>query len=255
MNRTCHLPLLALLFSMIFAPHASATSPPSARKERIEQLETAPSAAGLARKARSEVRLAAENVPLNPHLPVIDDEASTIPRTKDEVARRAMALMVVAMKGAGMPQTRVDAIAELYDLADHFSPAEVRFLRNPVPTPQEGVQFTWRVEAAWALFWALGYVDELHKPTSQCDADRAMEIMATRDARTFISEATLRPLPELLDAADLVYRYHWAVVDARVNGEAAPAGLEAGVTLERHHALNWLIRYMGQEWDEVSTDT
>ncbi|MFN5229343.1 MAG: DUF4272 domain-containing protein [Planctomycetota bacterium] len=23
----------------------------------------------------------------------------------------------------------------------------------------------------------------------------------------------------------------------------------------RHYALNWLIRYMDQEWDDVSTDT
>lgn len=49
--------------------------------------------------------------------------------------------------------------------------------------------------------------------------------------------------------------YHGAVVDARVNDRAAPAGLEPGVTMERHHALNWLIGYMDQAWDEVSTDT
>jgi hypothetical protein len=24
---------------------------------------------------------------------------------------------------------------------------------------------------------------------------------------------------------------------------------------ERHRALNWLIRYMDQEWDEITTDT
>lgn len=28
---------------------------------------------------------------------------------------------------------------------------------------------------------------------------------------------------------------------------------ELGV--ERHRALNWLIRYMNQAWDEVATDT
>jgi len=27
------------------------------------------------------------------------------------------------------------------------------------------------------------------------------------------------------------------------------------VTLERHYALNWLIGYMEQEWDDISTDT
>jgi hypothetical protein len=31
--------------------------------------------------------------------------------------------------------------------------------------------------------------------------------------------------------------------------------LHPGVAQERHHALNWLIGYMDQEWDKVSTDT
>ncbi len=29
----------------------------------------------------------------------------------------------------------------------------------------------------------------------------------------------------------------------------------AGVTKDRHYALNWLIGYMEQEWDDISTDT
>jgi hypothetical protein len=45
------------------------------------------------------------------------------------------------------------------------------------------------------------------------------------------------------------------VVDARVNGRATPAGLDADVIMERHHALNWLIGYMDQAWDDVTTDT
>lgn len=250
------LPILTLLCSTFLAPHAAAeTTPPAARKERIQQLEASPSRAGLARKARSEARLAAEGVPINTQLPAIEDEASAKPRSKAEVARRAMALMVVAMKGAGMEQAKVDAIAGRYLLAEHFTPDESRFLRDPAPSPQESTRFVWRVEAAWTLMWALGYVDSLAKPAAQCDVDRAMELMSQRDARTFVDDAKLRPLPQLLDEADLIYRYHWAVVDARVNGQGAPAGLEPGVTLERHHALNWLIGYMDQDWDEVSTDT
>jgi len=42
----------------------------------------------------------------------------------------------------------------------------------------------------------------------------------------------------------------------------APAGLDIigvsttqGVTYERHYAPNWLIGYMDEEWDDISTDT
>ena len=43
--------------------------------------------------------------------------------------------------------------------------------------------------------------------------------------------------------------------DARISGRQPPAGLDPGVVYERHYALNWLIRYSDQEWDDISTDT
>ncbi|MER9491067.1 DUF4272 domain-containing protein [Mesorhizobium sp. M0320] len=79
--------------------------------------------------------------------------------------------------------------------------------------------------------------------------------MRDLDTEGLLKRANLRPQSELLDAADLIYRYNWAVMDARVNGKAAPAGLERDVVVERHYVLNWLIGYMGQEWDDISTDT
>jgi Domain of unknown function (DUF4272) len=66
--------------------------------------------------------------------------------------------------------------------------------------------------------------------------------------------ARLRPQGEYLDAADLVYRQHWAVVDAQINGSHASTGLDDGVVSERHCALNGLIGYLGADWDDVSTD-
>jgi hypothetical protein len=79
--------------------------------------------------------------------------------------------------------------------------------------------------------------------------------MKERSTAQFIAEAKLRPFAQVLDQADLIYRYHWAVVDARIKNKPSPAGLEPGVVQERHHALNWLLGYMHQDWDEVSTDT
>jgi len=58
-----------------------------------------------------------------------------------------------------------------------------------------------------------------------------------------------------LNEAELIYRYHWAVVDARDNGNVTPSEIDSNVVLERHYTLNWLIGYMDQQWDDVSTDT
>ncbi len=79
--------------------------------------------------------------------------------------------------------------------------------------------------------------------------------MYERRTAQFLADAKLRPLPEILDHADRIYRYHWAVVDARVNGRDPLPSMEPGVTLERHYAFNWLVGYMEQEWDDIGTDT
>ena len=68
-----------------------------------------------------------------------------------------------------------------------------------------------------------------------------------------IQDSELRPIADILDQADLIYRYHWAVRNARLKGQPTPAALNPDVTQERHHALNWLI--MAEAWDDVPIDT
>jgi hypothetical protein len=41
----------------------------------------------------------------------------------------------------------------------------------------------------------------------------------------------------------------------RASGQPAPHGVDWEIVVERHPALNWLLGYQGQEWDDVSTDT
>ena len=83
----------------------------------------------------------------------------------------------------------------------------------------------------------------------------AEEILAAEAGAGAEAAARLRPPAELLDAADLLYRYHWAVRDARIDGRPAPVGLDPSVVVEWHYALNWLIGYGDAAWDEITTDT
>ena len=237
------------------AAGARADSDFADRKKKIESMDRTPTAEAKTRKQRSEAVLRAEAVPVNAALPVIETENRARRRSKEEVAYRALALLVVAVKGEGLDQGTTQKIAKQYGLAPHFTPKERAFLQNASASQQDRIQFTWRYEAAWTLLWALGFVDKLEKPSKICDVSRAVKLMKERTVQQFITESKLRSLQEILDQADRIYRYHWAVVDARVKGRTPPAGLETGVTLERHHALNWLIGYMDQEWDDVTTDT
>lgn len=53
---------------------------------------------------------------------------------------------------------------------------------------------------------------------------------------------------------DLYYGLDWAAIELRIKGHPSDKADE-GVIRERHRALNWLIWYMNQDWDDVKTDT
>ena len=208
-----------------------------------------------ARKERSIEILKAEQVPFIDHLPVIENESESTRRTTEEVALRAMALCVVSAKGEGLEQEIVNKLIEDFQLADAFTPKEKKFIADPNPDDVTKTQFVWRYEGYWVLLWALGYVDQLERPDQICDVGTAISFLRDNGRDGFLKKAKLRPQSELLDAADLIYRYDWAVVDARVKGSDPPANLDGGVVMERHYALNWLIQNGNPEWDDISTDT
>jgi len=71
----------------------------------------------------------------------------------------------------------------------------------------------------------------------------------------FTNTAQLKSKAEILDELDKTYRMNWACVDARIKGEAPTGNINPSVLYERHYALNWLTRYLNQNWDNVTTDT
>ncbi|MBV8746146.1 MAG: DUF4272 domain-containing protein, partial [Xanthobacteraceae bacterium] len=190
------------------------------------------------------------------------DEAKL--RPKEEIAYRSLALTVVAAKAAGMRQSGVENAVKHLGLSSHFTPRERAFILDPTPPHQDVVQAAWCGEAAWPLYWALGFVDRLDRPTSVVgERDLPAPVHAVQDhgAGPYIDSARLRALDEVLDETDLIFRYHWAVDEAWRRGHKMPAGLDPGVVQERHHALNWLLVPVDEEpedwpeWDDVDTST
>jgi hypothetical protein len=207
------------------------------------------------RKKRSEELLKTRGIPINPFLPAIESEEETTPRSAKEIAIRAVGLCAVALRGGGLRQQDVMSLLNGKNLWVSATPEEKKFLLKNKPDRQEMINFKWRYESLWVLLWALGRAEDLGAPTSICDVRRAVRMVLDIPSEDLIQGAKSRPISEILDEADLIYRYDWAVVDARIKGKEAPGNLNPGVVYERHYALNWLIGYMGQEWDYVTTDT
>lgn len=207
------------------------------------------------RKSRTETELTELGIPINRWLPLVESEDEVLIRDSKDVATRAAVLYAVAAIGHGGDREAIRRFLEVEGLWGAVTPNEKILFEGDDPPGQAIIDASWRAEALWALLWALGKVDTLDIPKGQCDAGHVHKVMPGKgEVAAFINSATLRPKSEILDETDRIYRIHWAVRDAQINGKPIPAGLNSGVVVERHFALNWLTWY-ADEWDEVTTDT
>lgn len=212
-------------------------------------------AEGLERKARSEAILRAEHVPILESLPVLDPVSLTTFRDVGEVADRALCLVYVAALAETEDHSLLSDFFGNWAAQAPFSPEERAFVSAPVHSQSARAKFSWRYEALAVLAWALGHLDGLGRPDHQVDVATMMRHIRDLGVAGFRQRANMRSGTQIVDLLDLTYRYDWAAVDARANNRPTPAGLSEDVIVERHTALNWITRYMDQDWDDVSTDT
>ena len=218
------------------------------------------------RRNKSMALLRDRHIYVTPWLPLLWERAEEPGRTVEEVCGRAAALLIVSLYsecrvGEHMSYEKarefVAPIIESYGAEKFFSPDEKAYLDDPDSTEQTQIQYAWQYENLWVMEWALGLTDDLFWPTRICDVPGTVRLL--KDCQTMedlLAAAKLRPRKELLDQADLIYRLHWACVDARVMNMPAPQGLEEGVVMERHRALFWLAGCDEMcPWDEVDLST
>ena len=207
--------------------------------------------------------LKSKNIPVLESLPMIEAYDETILRSRDDIAKRAIALLIVAVYaeciGADMnfmeSQALQNNLKNRFEAHQFFTAKETFFLLADSPDKHIAIQFSWQYECLNVMLWALGFIDNLTFPDDICDVPKIAGILNRYETfDSFLSASAMRDKEEILDEADLIYRYNWACVDARINARDMDS-LNSGVVLERHRALNWLIGYCDQDWDDVTTDT
>lgn len=213
----------------------------------------------LARRSATIATLEARGVPTLANLPPVASATEVVLRAPGDVARRAVALFVCALRGeslaAGEP-IPADEIAGRFPLARAaLSPNERAFFESATPAPQAITNHVWRYESLAVLLWALGMLDELPFPSRIADVPAIAKLMLGANDAAFPARASLRDASAILDALDLHYRIAWATTNARVKKKEPPVGIDGGVVFERHYALNWLTCYGDADWDDVDTPT
>lgn len=218
------------------------------------------------RKEKNLQKLKEEKVPYFAELPLIETAEEVKPRSGEEIAKRAITCLLTIQlacdylnDGVDISESRkiISGILNRYSVEGELTDKEKVFYEGE-PDKQECLNMSWKYEAYWTLLWGLGIVEKLDYPSGICDCDFAIQAVSKhRNLASFMQSVKLRDIEEILDEADLIYRYNWACVDARINNREIPAGLNPGVVFERHWGLNWLIGKdtYNDNWDTVSTDT
>jgi len=214
------------------------------------------------RKQESILKLKTKAIPYIDWLPHIESSDDVIQRSAEHIAKRAIACLLMIQVACDLDRDQFDQetedfIADLlnkFEVADELTVKEKNIL-NRSAAQQDIVNMIWKYEAYWVLLWTLGIVDELKYPDEIADCDFAIEVVSRcRSLQEFMQQVKLRDIEEILDEADLIYRYDWACVEARLKQQNAPANLNASIVLERHGALNWLIQ-ADADWDNPDVST
>ncbi len=120
---------------------------------------------------------------------------------------------------------------------------------------QDLIDLDWEYEAYWSLIWALGIIGDISNGADVCNCDFAIKLVTeSKTYEDFKSKCNLRDINEVLDMLDLYYRYHWAVVDKRINPQTNIGALNPSVVVERRRGLEWLISNE-EDWYDISLDT
>lgn len=215
------------------------------------------------RRAENNAKLQARGIHFFPDLPYLNEQNEVKIRSAREIATRAVAslfttLAALEQENGNYDNERAFIQSKINDFGVQaaLTPAE-RVVIAGEAGAQERINAVWKYEAYWTLVWALGFVDELDFPDHIVDGKTAIGIVAQfKHLDEMVAAAKLRDVSEILDEADLIYRYHWACVDARVNGSEPLQGLEESVVMERRAGLWWMLDIDGQDdWDDVAMDT
>lgn len=179
-------------------------------------------------------------------------------RSAQEIARRALALFGVY--GLSTKSPREDILAWLNDtkLWDELSPRELLFATSAQPTRQQSIDASWRSEGLVVLLWAIEMVEELPPPHVQCDTAMFQKLLppfVEVSEEDFITGAARRSETDLNEMADVLLDLHWQSRDPGSRARRPPPYPDQGIARERQHAINWVIGYGGDAWDDVATDT
>lgn len=219
------------------------------------------------RKEASELQLHKRGIRINVQLHVIEADEEVSLRTTEEVITRVIALWALSQAAISGERHAIYAFLQAEELSAVLSAQEHTFLTQDTVSDALLQQCRERLHAFHFLAWCAGLLDKIdlspkpiatekilqHFPSIRLTPQHAGTCSTLAQLREKIR---LRRKAEIMDWADLLYRLHWAVRHAALNGKPSPGNIDAAMVREWHQAVNWICKYDDEDnWDLVSTET
>jgi hypothetical protein len=205
-------------------------------------------------KTETEASLKKRGYPVNPHLPQIEELADLRIASSLDVRRRCLILASVCGRAYGAKYDLVVPWIDDHGLREFCTQDEVELIDEKNPSESQKAAFRPQPEALWEFAWVLKMIPEVDhfKPCS----DKLVHMFPKpgEDPSGFLAATDMQDAVALYREADRLYRIHWAVRDASLNGRKAPNGQGEYVSLYRLQAINWTMQ-SGVPWDEVDVST
>ena len=213
------------------------------------------------RKMRSINILQAQQIPYIDELPPIKSSYEITGKTIDEIAKRAIVLCICCNFASDIISNKkkryvkeskkfFNKLLETFNVKDVMTKDEKLLFEKM--DKDLAIQISWQFESYVILLWTLGLIDEVTFPDTLVEPDSVTAVVYACDSyREFLEKCKIRSIDEVLDLADLTYRYNWYCVESKINDEEPI--MNAEVVMERHRALNWLLS--DEKWDKVEINT
>jgi len=147
------------------------------------------------------------------------------------------------------------------NLWSNVSPEERLLFEGKINDEEKFGAFSWRIESAYTLAWALNLIDALHPPTREVNEEEIADFQKKMPKfgvglGSYLDDLPLRDKREIFEENifnELATAYFR---DLLFNGKSDTTDINRHVSWERHVVLNWVRRFSGiADWDDTDTST
>jgi hypothetical protein len=180
-------------------------------------------------------------------------------RDQQEIALRALGLYVVWCIAHNYDERkRYVTWIDNNKFEGLFSKDEVAFMAADPAPMQQIINISWHCERLIILLWCLGLIDGLPAADTQCETSIFLELIPPLNENfivDFLSKVELRSEEDLWALEETITQQHWKLRNAKIKNQTIDEPIDIEIVQERHHAINWVLRYCRLGWDDMVCDT